>query len=56
MRPDMLAYRHELQGELPLTDSDDTRRFHRTIGVAYSGAETAESSLKGLRVYRTVGG
>ncbi|MEQ9258619.1 MAG: hypothetical protein RIG84_05940 [Roseovarius sp.] len=31
------------------------RRFCRTIGVAYSGAETAESSLKGLRVYQSVG-
>lgn len=26
-------------------------RFSRTIGIDYSGAETAEASLKGLRVY-----
>lgn len=26
-------------------------RFHRYIGIDYSGAETPESSLKGLRVY-----
>lgn len=25
--------------------------FNRTIGIDYSGAETARSSLKGLRVY-----
>lgn len=31
------------------------RRFERTIGIDYSGAETAEASLKGLRVYQTVG-
>ncbi|HWL55122.1 MAG TPA: hypothetical protein VNQ78_00435, partial [Paracoccus sp. (in: a-proteobacteria)] len=31
------------------------RRFARTIGIDYSGAETAESSLKGLRVYRADG-
>lgn len=31
------------------------RMFARTIGIDYSGAETAESSLKGLRVYQTVG-
>lgn len=31
------------------------RLFARTIGIDYSGAETAESSLKGLRVYQTVG-
>ena len=37
-----------------MTDPDDTRRFHRTIGIAYSGAETVESSLKGLRVYQTM--
>ena len=29
--------------------------FSRYIGVDYSGAETPESSLKGLRVYRAVG-
>lgn len=29
------------------------RLFRRTIGMAYSGAQTAESSLKGLRVYET---
>lgn len=29
------------------------RRFKRTIGIDYSGAETAEASLKGLRVYQT---
>lgn len=38
-----------------MTDRADPRRFHRTIGIAYSGAETAESSSKGLRVYQTVG-
>lgn len=27
-------------------------QFELYIGVDYSGAETAESSLKGLRVYR----
>jgi len=27
------------------------QQFERYIGVDYSGAETAESSLKGLRVY-----
>lgn len=32
-----------------------SRRFARTIGIDYSGAETAEASLKGLRVYQTVG-
>ena len=26
--------------------------FHRYLGIDYSGAETAESSLKGLRVGR----
>lgn len=31
------------------------RRFRRTIGIDYSGAETAEASLKGLRVYQTLG-
>jgi len=31
------------------------RGFNRTIGIDYSGAETAESSLKGLRVYRAAG-
>ncbi|WP_203595429.1 hypothetical protein [Salipiger sp. PrR002] len=31
------------------------RMFARTIGIDYSGAETAEASLKGLRVYETVG-
>ena len=31
------------------------RRFQRTIGIDYSGAETAEASLKGLRVYQTLG-
>ena len=30
------------------------RRFKRTIGIDYSGAETAEASLKGLRVYQTI--
>ena len=30
------------------------RRFIRTIGIDYSGAETAEASLKGLRVYQTL--
>jgi hypothetical protein len=29
--------------------------FPRTIGIDYSGAETANSSLKGLRVYLAVG-
>lgn len=31
------------------------RMFARTIGIDYSGAETAEASLKGLRVFQTVG-
>ena len=31
-------------------------QFQRTIGIDYSGAETADSSLKGLRVYLTEGG
>lgn len=29
--------------------------FQRTIGISYSGAETADSSLKGIRAYRTRG-
>jgi hypothetical protein len=29
--------------------------FHRCIGIDYSGAETADSSCKALRVYATVG-
>jgi hypothetical protein len=29
--------------------------FSRYIGIDYSGAETPESSLKGLRVYCAVG-
>lgn len=32
-----------------------TRTFRRTIGIDYSGAETPNSSLKGLRVYVTEG-
>ena len=32
-----------------------SRRFGRTIGIDYSGAETADSSLKALRVYETCG-
>ncbi|WP_206611509.1 hypothetical protein [Falsirhodobacter deserti] len=31
-------------------------QFQRTIGIDYSGAETADSSLKGLRVYMTEAG
>lgn len=31
-------------------------QFQRTIGIDYSGAETADSSLKGLRVYVTEAG
>ena len=31
-------------------------QFQRTIGIDYSGAETADSSLPGLRVYQTEGG
>jgi hypothetical protein len=31
------------------------RRFVRTIGIDYSGAQTAETSLKGLRIYLTTG-
>lgn len=31
------------------------RRFGRTIGIDYSGAETPEASLPGLRVYETIG-
>ena len=30
--------------------------FQRYIGIDYSGAETAESSLKGLRVYQATPG
>jgi hypothetical protein len=30
------------------------RRFRRTIGIDYSGAEAAEASLKGLRVYQSL--
>ncbi len=30
-------------------------QFERTIGIDYSGAETADASLKGLRVYKTEG-
>lgn len=30
-------------------------RFHRTIGIDYSGAGTAEAGLTGLRVYQTLG-
>lgn len=32
-----------------------TARFHRYIGIDYSGAETPSSSLKGLRVYVATG-
>ena len=35
--------------------TQNIRRFGRTIGIDYSGAETADSSLKGLRVYQSVG-
>ena len=31
-------------------------QFQRAIGIDYSGAETADSSLKGLRVYVTENG
>lgn len=31
-------------------------QFQRTIGIDYSGAKTADSSLPGLRVYQTEGG
>lgn len=31
-----------------------SRMFDRTIGIDYSGAETAEASLRGLRVYQTI--
>jgi hypothetical protein len=31
----------------------EDRMFRRTIGIDYSGAQTAESSLNGLRVYET---
>ena len=34
--------------------TDTPRSFARTIGIDYSGAETAEASLKGLRVYQTL--
>ena len=30
--------------------------FRRTIGIDYSGAETPDASLKGLRVYMTTDG
>ena len=32
------------------------RSFTRYIGIDYSGAETPNTSLKGLRVYMTEGG
>lgn len=35
--------------------TNPSRQFVRTIGMNYSGAETAEASLKGLRVYQTFG-
>ncbi|WP_199523128.1 hypothetical protein [Pararhodobacter sp. CCB-MM2] len=35
--------------------TDSGRRFRRTIGIDYSGAQTAEASLSGLRVYETQG-
>lgn len=44
-----LADRDELSGKFRMTDR--SRRFRRTIGIAYSGAQTAESSLQGLRVF-----
>lgn len=31
------------------------QRFRRTVGIDYSGAETAEASLKGLRDYQSIG-
>ncbi|MBQ4826905.1 hypothetical protein J4729_20500 [Leisingera sp. HS039] len=34
--------------------TNPSRMFKRTIGIDYSGAETAEASLKGLRVYQTI--
>ncbi|WP_210256051.1 hypothetical protein [Chelativorans sp. Marseille-P2723] len=36
-------------------DHPTRHHFGRTTGIDYSGAETAEASLKGLRVYQTVG-
>jgi hypothetical protein len=30
-------------------------QFARYVGIDYSGAETADSSLKGLRVYMALG-
>ncbi|GAA6202934.1 hypothetical protein [Aquicoccus sp. SU-CL01552] len=33
--------------------TSEGRMFRRTIGIDYSGAQTAEASLKGLRVYQT---
>ena len=35
---------------------ENIMQFHGTIGIDYSGAETADSSLRGLRVYQTEGG
>ncbi|MDR9427747.1 MAG: hypothetical protein RI538_07305 [Salibaculum sp.] len=39
-----------------MTEVAPIQRFDRTVGITYSGAETAESSLKALRVYQTVKG
>lgn len=35
--------------------TDSKCSFNRTIGIDYSGAETAEASLKGIRIYQTIG-
>lgn len=45
-RPDLVRFRQP--GDLML--------FHRHIGIDYSGAETADSSLKGLRVFMAESG
>jgi hypothetical protein len=39
-----------------VTEVAPIQRFDRTVGITYSGAETAESSLKALCVYQTVKG
>ena len=39
-----------------ITEALDGTAFTRYIGVDYSGAQTPEASLKGLRVYCANGG
>lgn len=40
---------------VPTADMGRTSAFHRYIGIDYSGAETPDASLKGLRIYVAVG-